>query len=103
MGSPIYEEIRQRESAPFRQPSDTELCLFLSFFLSLLQLLNTVDCKFLIKPIKRNRLHHTLRIIFPIGDTPNVSSPGPSTPAFPANLSARIPLAILCAEDNPIK
>lgn len=73
MGSPIYEEIRQ------------------------------LDCKFLIKPIKRNRLHHTLRTIFPSNETPRVSSPGPSNPAFPTNLSARIPLAILCAEDNPIK
>ncbi|GAA6006530.1 hypothetical protein JCM11491_004996 [Sporobolomyces phaffii] len=72
MGSPIYEEIRQ------------------------------LDCSFLIKPIKRNRLHHALRTIFPAVETPRISSPGPSKPAFPTNLSSRVPLSILCAEDNPI-
>lgn len=73
MGSPIYEEIRQ------------------------------LDCSFLIKPIKRNRLHHALRTIFPAPETPRISSPGPSSPAFPMNLATRLPLTILCAEDNPIK
>ncbi|GAA5947465.1 hypothetical protein JCM3765_001690 [Sporobolomyces pararoseus] len=72
MGSPIYEEIRQ------------------------------LDCSFLIKPIKRNRLHHALRTIFPISESPRVASPGPSSPAFPTNLASRNPLSILCAEDNPI-
>ncbi|GAA5903955.1 uncharacterized protein JCM6883_002039 [Sporobolomyces salmoneus] len=72
MGSPIYEEIRQ------------------------------LDCSFLIKPIKRNRLHHALRTIFPAAETPRVSSPRPSSPAFPTNLSSRNPLSILCAEDNPV-
>ncbi|BGP60434.1 hypothetical protein NBRC10512_004439 [Rhodotorula toruloides] len=72
MGSPIYEEMRQ------------------------------LDCKFLIKPIKRNRLHHTLRLVFPAGESSRVSSPAPGSPAFPTNLATRNPLAILVAEDNPI-
>ncbi|GAA5908410.1 hypothetical protein JCM6882_007929 [Rhodosporidiobolus microsporus] len=72
MGSPIYEEMRQ------------------------------LDCKFLIKPIKRNRLHHTLRLVFPAGESPRPSSPAPASPAFPSNLATRNPLSILCAEDNPI-
>ncbi|BGP14068.1 hypothetical protein JCM10213v2_002006 [Rhodosporidiobolus nylandii] len=72
MGSPIYEEMRQ------------------------------LDCKFLIKPIKRNRLHHTLRLVFPAGESPRPSSPAPASPAFPSNLASRNPLSILCAEDNPI-
>ncbi|GAA5868990.1 hypothetical protein JCM8547_003243 [Rhodosporidiobolus lusitaniae] len=72
MGSPIYEEMRQ------------------------------LDCKFLIKPIKRNRLHHTLRLVFPAGESPRPSSPAPASPAFPTNLATRNPLSILCAEDNPI-
>ncbi|GAA5904910.1 hypothetical protein JCM5296_006141 [Sporobolomyces johnsonii] len=72
MGSPIYEEMRQ------------------------------LDCKFLIKPIKRNRLHHTLRSIFPSGESPHTVSPVPTSPAFPTNLAARNPLSILCAEDNPV-
>lgn len=73
MGSPIYEEMRQ------------------------------LDCKFLIKPIKRNRLHHTLRLVFPSGESPRLASPAPASPAFPSNLATRNPLAILVAEDNPIK
>lgn len=73
MGSPIYEEMRQ------------------------------LDCKFLIKPIKRNRLHHTLRLVFPAGESSRVASPAPASPAFPTNLATRNPLAILVAEDNPIK
>ncbi|GAA6060973.1 hypothetical protein JCM10212_006555 [Sporobolomyces blumeae] len=72
MGSPIYEEIRQ------------------------------LDCKFLIKPIKRNRLHHTLRTVFPAGDAPQAASPAPVAPTFPSNLAIRNPLSILCAEDNPV-
>ena len=68
MGSPIYEEIRQ------------------------------LDCSFLIKPIKRNRLHHALRTIFPAAEPPRISSPRPSSPAFPTNLATRNPLTILCAE-----
>jgi CheY-like chemotaxis protein len=73
MGSPIYEEMRQ------------------------------LDCKFLIKPIKRNRLHHTLRLVFPAGESPRPSSPMPTvSPVFPTNLATRNPLSILCAEDNPI-
>ncbi|GAA5824688.1 hypothetical protein JCM3770_000086, partial [Rhodotorula araucariae] len=72
MGSPIYDEMRQ------------------------------LDCKFLIKPIKRNRLHHTLRLVFPAGESPRLSSPAPLSPAFPSNLATRNPLAILVAEDNPI-
>ncbi|GAA6001160.1 hypothetical protein JCM10207_007438 [Rhodosporidiobolus poonsookiae] len=72
MGSPIYEEMRQ------------------------------LDCKFLIKPIKRNRLHHTLRLVFPAGESPRPSSPAPASPAFPSNLAARNPLSILVAEDNPV-
>ncbi|GAA5916163.1 hypothetical protein JCM8208_002128 [Rhodotorula glutinis] len=72
MGSPIYEEMRQ------------------------------LDCKFLIKPIKRNRLHHTLRLVFPAGESSRVASPAPASPAFPTNLATRNPLAILVAEDNPI-
>ncbi|BGP46232.1 hypothetical protein JCM10450v2_002072 [Rhodotorula kratochvilovae] len=72
MGSPIYDEMRQ------------------------------LDCKFLIKPIKRNRLHHTLRLVFPASESPRISSPAPSSPAFPSNLATRNPLAILVAEDNPI-
>ncbi|BGP22990.1 hypothetical protein JCM10295v2_001881 [Rhodotorula toruloides] len=72
MGSPIYEEMRQ------------------------------LDCKFLIKPIKRNRLHHTLRLVFPASESSRVSSPAPGSPAFPTNLATRNPLAILVAEDNPI-
>ncbi|SCV74352.1 BQ2448_6784 [Microbotryum intermedium] len=71
MGSPIYEEMRQ------------------------------LDCKFLIKPIKRNRLHHTLRQIFPIGAIKSTSPPPASSP-FPTGLGVRNPLSILCAEDNPI-
>ncbi|GAA5944373.1 hypothetical protein JCM1841_000753, partial [Sporobolomyces salmonicolor] len=72
MGSPIYEEIRQ------------------------------LDCKFLIKPIKRNRLHHTLRSVFPSGESPHTVSPVSASPTFPTNLATRNPLSILCAEDNPI-
>ncbi|GJN88386.1 hypothetical protein Rhopal_001352-T1 [Rhodotorula paludigena] len=72
MGSPIYEEMRQ------------------------------LDCKFLIKPIKRNRLHHTIRLVFPAGESPRVASPAPASPVFPGNLATRNPLAILVAEDNPI-
>ncbi|GAA5931685.1 uncharacterized protein JCM15063_001537 [Sporobolomyces koalae] len=72
MGSPIYEEMRQ------------------------------LDCNFLIKPVKRNRLHHTLRTIFPAGESPRIASPRPASPAFPTNLATRFPLSILCAEDNPI-
>ncbi|GAA6026797.1 hypothetical protein JCM8097_005869 [Rhodosporidiobolus ruineniae] len=72
MGAPIYDEMRQ------------------------------LDCKFLIKPIKRNRLHHTLRLVFPAGESPRISSPAPASPAFPSNLASRNPLSILCAEDNPV-
>ncbi|GAA5970007.1 hypothetical protein JCM11641_000231 [Rhodosporidiobolus odoratus] len=61
-----------------------------------------LDCTYLIKPIKRNRLHHTLRIVFPSGEFPRPSSPAPASPAFPSNLGAKNPLSILCAEDNPI-
>ncbi|SCZ98541.1 BZ3500_MvSof-1268-A1-R1_Chr3-1g05452 [Microbotryum saponariae] len=71
MGSPIYEEMRQ------------------------------LDCKFLIKPIKRNRFHHTLRQIFPIGAI-KLTSPPPASSPFPTGLGVRNPLSILCAEDNPI-
>ena len=73
MGSPIYEEMRQ------------------------------LDCKFLIKPIKRNRLHHTLRQVFPAGEFRRASPPPVAASPFPVNLAARSPLSILCAEDNPIK
>ncbi|KAK4047735.1 hypothetical protein OIV83_005243 [Microbotryomycetes sp. JL201] len=75
MGSPIYEEMRQ------------------------------LDCKFLIKPIKRNRLHHTLRQVFPTASASEVrkpSTPQPQKEQFPSNFAAKHPLTILCAEDNPI-
>ena len=75
MGSPIYEEMRQ------------------------------LDCKFLIKPIKRNRLHHTLRQVFPASEAANArraATPPPAPNAFPSELGRRCPLTILCAEDNPI-
>ncbi|KAM0787699.1 hypothetical protein ACM66B_003759 [Microbotryomycetes sp. NB124-2] len=75
MGSPIYEEMRQ------------------------------LDCKFLIKPIKRNRLHHTLRQVFPAAAASEVrkpSTPQPQKEQFPSNFAAKHPLTILCAEDNPI-
>lgn len=76
MGSPIHDGIRQ------------------------------LDCRFLIKPLKRNRLHHTLRAVFPAGDTSRVASPAPNAAAaaatFPATLASRNPLTILVAEDNPV-
>ncbi|KAK4056866.1 hypothetical protein OIO90_002116 [Microbotryomycetes sp. JL221] len=76
MGSPIYEEMRQ------------------------------LDCRFLIKPIKRNRLHHTLRQVFPATPSKDVckkpSTPQPQKEQFPSNFAASHPLTILCAEDNPI-
>ncbi|GAA5989125.1 hypothetical protein JCM10908_001168 [Rhodotorula pacifica] len=61
-----------------------------------------LDCRFLIKPLKRNRLHHTLRAVFPAGEISRVASPAPSAPAFPATLATRNPLSILVAEDNPV-
>jgi CheY-like chemotaxis protein len=74
MGSPIYEEMRQ------------------------------LDCKFLIKPIKRNRLHHTLRQVFPASEFRKATPPPTATTSpFPSNQAQRAPLSILCAEDNPIK
>lgn len=74
MGSPIYEEMRQ------------------------------LDCRFLIKPVKRNRLHYTLRQVFPVSETRKIT-PAPRTgkDSFPANFATDNPLSILCAEDNPIK
>ncbi|ORY92797.1 hypothetical protein BCR35DRAFT_311761 [Leucosporidium creatinivorum] len=72
MGSPIYEEMRQ------------------------------LDCKFLIKPIKRNRLHHTLRQVFPASEFRKATPPPTTTSPFPTNQAQRAPLSILCAEDNPI-
>ena len=74
MGSPIYAEMRQ------------------------------LDCRFLIKPVKRNRLHYTLRQVFPVSETRKITAP-PSTSkdSFPVNFAAENPLSILCAEDNPIK
>lgn len=73
MGSPIYEEMRQ------------------------------LDCKFLIKPIKRNRLHHTLRQVFPASEFRKATPPPTTSSPFPSNQAQRAPLSILCAEDNPIK
>ncbi|GAA5937764.1 hypothetical protein JCM1841_004779 [Sporobolomyces salmonicolor] len=72
MGSPIYEEMRQ------------------------------LDCKFLIKLIKRNRLHHTLRSVFPSGESPHIVSRVSASPAFLTNLATRNPLSMLCTEDNSI-
>lgn len=72
MGSPIYEELRQ------------------------------LDCRFLIKPIKRNRLHHTLRQVFPRGDNRKATPPPQKAAMFPTGLGSRNPLSILCAEDNPV-
>lgn len=73
MGSPIYEDMR------------------------------ALDCKFLIKPIKRNRLHHLIREIFPNEHKPSPPVAGTVASVFPTNLAARNPLSILTSEDNPIK
>lgn len=69
MGSPIYEDMRQ------------------------------FDCKFLIKPIKRNRLHHALRSVFPLSAASQSVTPRPRSPV---QQSEREPLSILVAEDNPV-
>ncbi|KAK4703939.1 hypothetical protein P7C70_g2274, partial [Phenoliferia sp. Uapishka_3] len=61
---------------------------------------------FLIKPIKRNRLHHTLRQIFPSGESRRPLSPNESSSSaspFPTNLAVRNPLVLLCAEPSPLQ
>ena len=75
MGSPIHEGMRQ------------------------------LDCRFCIKPIKRNRLHQTLRQVFPVDSRKSspVDRGGTTSSSFPANLGIKFPLSILCAEDNPVK
>ncbi|KAM0752526.1 hypothetical protein T439DRAFT_379572 [Meredithblackwellia eburnea MCA 4105] len=66
--------------------------------------LRQFECLFLIKPIKRNRLHHTLRQVFPAGESARrtPTNEGTNGSQFPTNLAARNPLIMLCAEDNPI-
>lgn len=67
------------------------------------EVMRQLDCRFCIKPIKRNRLHQTLRQVFPLDSRKSSPSDTAGVSSFPVNLGAKFPLSILCAEDNPVK